>query len=146
MLEMANHMKEVAAILGLELYEEFLLKDVADNYVYSFNYRITDEEIECFDTVYGEWKPTIDTTYRILLTGRHSIIKKPWKPNDDDIYYVPNTIEGRPDCLSHMWGIDPDADERFYNLGLVCRDDETAEKMAEFMLEAVKKYGESNEK
>ncbi len=71
-----NHMADVAKMLGVELGEEFELKD------YEYNpYKITDGGL--IDWQGDEWCNALTG----LLLGEVEIIKKPWKPKEGETYY-----------------------------------------------------------
>ncbi|MGL6199858.1 MAG: hypothetical protein ACRC3H_13095 [Lachnospiraceae bacterium] len=73
---MKNIMPEVAALLGVEIGEEFNVEGGGD-----FSYKITERGL--IDQREYDWTTSL---YR-LLTGEWTIIKKPWKPNDGDKYH-----------------------------------------------------------
>lgn len=88
-----NYMKQVAQMLGVELGEEFYLEDVTDGYYFSddnfkkVTFRLSDTGMFRKDenTETG-WKDL--TCYLMaILTGRYTIVKKPWKPKDKEIMY-----------------------------------------------------------
>ena len=67
---MANYMKEVAHMLGVELEEEFYIKNCG------FKYKLTEKTIECYDTFIQEWC-VCPSKILGLLNGENEIIKKP---------------------------------------------------------------------
>lgn len=84
---MKNIMPEVAALLGVEIGEEFDVAVACGAVDYS-PYKFTKEGVTDCDgdtQEYPLWK---------LLTGEWKIIKKPWKPKDGDIFYYasPNGV------------------------------------------------------
>lgn len=89
-----NYMKQIAQMLGVELEEEFYLEDVTDGGCYitydndKIVFKLSNLGILRKDkhTVSG-W---IDVTHNYLpelFTGRYTIVKKPWKPEDKEIMY-----------------------------------------------------------
>ena len=87
-------MKQIAQMLGVELEEEFYLEDVTDGGCYitydndKIVFKLSNLGILRKDkhTVSG-W---IDVTHNYLpelFTGRYTIVKKPWKPEDKEIMY-----------------------------------------------------------
>ena len=91
-----NYMKQVAQMLGVELGEEFYLEDVTDGYYFSddnfkkVTFRLSDTGMFRKDrnTETG-WKDL--TCYLMaILTGRYTIVKKPWKPEENEEYYCVN--------------------------------------------------------
>ena len=88
-----NYMNQIAQMLGVELEEEFYLEDVTDGYYFSddnfkkVTFRLSDTGMFRKDknTETG-WKDL--TCYLMaILTGRYTIVKKPWKPKKDEKYY-----------------------------------------------------------
>ena len=79
-----NYMPEVAKILGVEIGEEFYIKEQPDIkctiyndglYVYPIN--------DCICTL-----PSCDVTLSRLLRHTITIKRKPWKPQDKEKYFV----------------------------------------------------------
>lgn len=77
---MANHMPEIARMLGVELGEKFKIENSTDNNTYYF----TEKDIVIDGTKYCA---DVDLL-RLLICGIYTIKRKPWKPSDMDIYYV----------------------------------------------------------
>lgn len=105
-----NHMNEIAALLGVELDEEFIIEDYG-------TYVLTWKGLMRKD---GAVQGLILT---LLLTGELKIRRKPWKPIKDEIYYYV-----AEDGLT--WGaewIDNDVDRMRYKLGNCYRTKEEAE-------------------
>ena len=94
-----NYMKDIAKLLGVELEEEFYLEDVTDGYYFSddnfkkVTFRLSDTGMFRKDknTETG-WKDL--TCYLMaILTGRYTIVKKPWKPSRGLRYYYVTPIK-----------------------------------------------------
>ena len=82
-------MKQVAQMLGVELEEEFKIKEVKANSITKFTYKFTEKGlIRTSDDV------SLNTFYRELLNGQCEVIKLP-KPILDDIEkeYLSNVIK-----------------------------------------------------
>ena len=75
---MANHMAEVAKMLGVEIGEEFECNN-------GYTYRLTPFGIICpeYCADEGEYNGVLQN----LLNGGLEIKHKPWKPKKDNIYY-----------------------------------------------------------
>lgn len=78
---MANHMAEVAKILGVELGERFKIVDV--DYDYVFNYYLSEDGIK-IDEEDMECEPDL---LRDLICGVYTIKHKPWKPKNNVAYW-----------------------------------------------------------
>lgn len=90
---MANHMAEVAKMLGVELGEEFAVLEDS-----SKEFRITANGIEVYDV--GLWWAGLENASFVLeklLSGFYSIKRKPWRPNDKETYWY---VDERGD----IWG------------------------------------------
>lgn len=76
-----NYMQDVANILGVELGEEFNIKD---SRVF---YKIGNKGLYYkFNTT---WYPSSNDLFVKLTMGKVEIIKLPWKPKVGDVYYRP---------------------------------------------------------
>ena len=137
---MANHMAEVAKLLGVELGESFkITSDTQGDYPgdYQKYYRFT--ENNCFETsVDGvKWGTATVRVLRGILMGDARIIKLPWKPQRGKQYYIP-CISTQQKCMyfSYYWTND-DINIEHYRMGLVCKTPEEAIALTEKMLEAI---------
>lgn len=74
-----NYMADVARMLGVELGEEFKMTD------YNSLYRFTEKGLE-FKRTAGWY---LSERLEWLLTGRNKILKLPWQPKHNEIYYRP---------------------------------------------------------
>lgn len=105
-----NHMNEVAALLGVELDEEFIIEDYG-TYVLTWKGLVRKDGV-----VQG-------LILTFLLTGELKIRRKPWKPIKDETYYYV-TEEGL--TWEEDW-VDDDVDLMRYKLGNCYRTKEEAE-------------------
>lgn len=83
---MTNYMPEVAKMLGVELGEVFEVLEYP-----SKKFQITNYGIERLQD--GEWQCNIAVNSFILerlLAGEYTIKRKPWKPKDDEEYWLVN--------------------------------------------------------
>lgn len=88
-----NYMEQIAQMLGVELDEEFYLKDVTDGGYVTYDevktvFKLSNTGMLRNDkhTMIG-W---VDVTHNYLpelFTGRYTIVKKPWKPSQGLRYY-----------------------------------------------------------
>lgn len=130
-----NHMTEVAKILGVELGEAFNIVD--DNGKYDSYYRITEENgIEVSDDN-ADWDMAIAGALKWLLTGEARIIKLPWKPQENERYYIPFIATNPRNMYDEYYWENDDVDIDRYRMGLVCKTSEEAVKMTKKMLAAV---------
>ena len=104
-----NYMSEVAKMLGVELGEEFYIKEQPDMKCTLYNdglyvYPVADKICSL---------PSCAQTLHSLLTGQISIKRKPWKPNLDDMYYYVDELC----CISSDPWVNDALDLMFYKLG-----------------------------
>lgn len=133
---MANYMREIAGLLVVELGESFKIVDDNSGKYHNY-YRLTEEKgIEVSDDN-ADWEMAIAGVLKWLLMGDARIIKLPWKPQEDEKYYVP-FIATKPINMydEHYWEND-DVDIERYRMGLVCKTEEEAVAMTKKMLAAV---------
>ena len=116
---MASYMAEVAKMLGVELGEEFEIKEQPDIKCTIYNDNLYAYPIK--DGIYSisssEW------TLHRLLTGIITIKRKPWKPQYDEPYYHVGT-QGYVHC--ERWYNDG-LDVLYYKLGNCYRTNKEAE-------------------
>lgn len=80
-----NHMKEVAALLGVEIGEEFTIKEYSKNRTFKIERQSLYEMISP-----NVWTSNL-SDFLELVTGDLHICKKPWKPKNGDTYwYIDN--------------------------------------------------------
>ena len=92
---MENKMSEVAKLLGLELEEEFWLKDQLTKY------KLTSKGMQGWSEIDHKW--WYSTSLQSLLTGSNTIIKRP-KPVLDNIEknYLSNIIKPFRDRIDYI--------------------------------------------
>ncbi len=115
-----NYMSEVAKVLGVQLYERFIIKNkdfqetvlLGANgfYVVGSNNALGEEDCELFSKV---------------LQGNYEIIKLPWEPKYNELYYCPSVFN--KEVSSSYWYRDT-CDYALKALGMVYRTKEEAEK------------------
>ena len=113
-----NHMAEVAKMLGVELGEEF---EVNENK--SKKFRFIENRFEFFTS--GSWVCDANAAFELdnLLSGVHTIKRKPWKPKIGENYWV---IVPDGDISEYAW-LDSLDDNSNYKLGNCYRTREEAE-------------------
>ncbi len=131
---MANHMTEVAQMLGVEIGEVFKITD--DTHAnYPRYYRFTENVgVEASDDGV-KWGMTKAGALECLLMGYIRIAKLPWKPARNDTYYYP-TPSGRELWECTIW-VDSKYDCMKLSRGLVYKTKGEAVAAAEKMLAVV---------
>ena len=81
-----TRMKDLANLLGLELYEEFKINDVKETENNIF--RFTNDGIEYLNKSNGVWLAYDLSSIPIAVcNGDYKIIKLPWKPKDEEQFW-----------------------------------------------------------
>ena len=117
---MANYMAEVAKLLGVEINEEF---EVNENE--SFTCHFTDEKF----TVTSKYQTQLLTSSFVegvlfaLIYGGYTIKRKPWKPQDNEKFYVVTSNLG----ITHKFWDDCSTCKNYYKLGNLYKTEEEAE-------------------
>ena len=132
---MANYMKEVAKLLDVELGEKFRIMGQINDY------RITENGVEVFYDEEEGWLTSAKISLDFLLTGRY-IIKKKWKPKEDERYYMPFVAINPNNMYDEYYWDNDNVDIERYRMGLVCKTPEEAIAITKKMLAVAK---ESNE-
>lgn len=144
-------MEQVAQMLGIELGEEFYLEDVTDGgYYITYDndktvFKLSNSGILRKDKcMVGGW---IDSTHPYLLrllTGRYAIVKKPWKPKENEKYYWVDlkrrVVKGNFNC-DYTWNV------MRYQLGncFITKEEITPEVLEEIWRRCYGKYIEEEE-
>ena len=132
---MANYMREIAKLLGLELGEIFQVDN--DDLLKNYCFRFTKIGLEFSESKNDNiWITSDSYTVFSLLRGELSVIKLPWKPKNDEEYYIPN-ISNAIGYNRFYWKGD-NLDDRYYNLGLVVKSKEDAIALRKKMLAVAK--------
>lgn len=124
-----NCMAEVAKALGIELEEPFRI-DGKEGY-----FRLTDTGLGIKRELEDKyWMMAPFDILNNLLIAFYEIIKLPWRPQEDEKYYVP-FIATKPINMydEHYW-LNEDIDMKRYRIGLVCKTKEEAVALTKKML------------
>lgn len=131
-----NYYKEVADLLGLELDEEFSLKN-KEGELLSKNYRIS--PIAGLLVKYGdEWHQSgyLDE----IISGKLTVVKLPWKPYLTEPYYVYSTYHKT--VIETKW-IGVTEDLLYWKLGNCFKTREEAGTKGKAIMEQIEKEYES---
>ena len=115
-----NLIPEIAKMLGVELGEEFKIKD------YELTLTITDKGLMAADdSSETGWTPA-NALFVVLLNGDAEIVKIPWKPKMYEEYWTFRSIQLKWNVTSYRWQSSPD-DVATFKVGWVYRTREEAE-------------------
>lgn len=115
---------EIARMLGVELGEEFQIKEYGERI-----YRFANSGLQL---IYDNGVRNLNTTTNMalsgLLSGDFEIVKLPWKPKKGEKYwgFWYSSLNDAWLVILYTWGNNP-ADFAFYKAGLVYRTKEEAE-------------------
>lgn len=127
-----NCMAEVATALGLELEEVFRI-DGDEHY-----FRLTDTGLGMsIGSDNKNWFAAPINALNGLLLGENEIIKLPWRPQEDEKYYVPFIATKPMNMYDEYYWENDDVDIKRYRMGLVCKTKEEAVAMTKKILTAV---------
>ena len=131
---MANHMAEVAKLLGVKLGEVFFIKEYpSDSKMYL---KFTENGLErSLDK--DSWAKAAGWVWELIITGALKINKLPWRPSRSDTYYMPSVTS--IDKYIKLFWTGSKNNEDSYQQGLVLRTKKEAVELAEEMLDVARK-------
>ena len=134
-----NYYKKIAEMLGVELGEEFSLKNNKTNELNECRYKITQEEGIMYSIDREKWVRS--AVIMSIINGSYSVVKLPWKPkNDEKFWYYSETIN---QATYHKWSFG-NYDLCLWKLGNCFRTEEEAEaKGKEIVEQIMKEYKEA---
>ena len=134
-----NYYKKIAEMLGVELGEEFSLKNNKTNELNECRYKITQEEGIMYSIGREKWARS--AVLISIINGSYSVVKLPWKPkNDEKFWYYSETIN---QATYHKWSFG-NYDLCLWKLGNCFRTEEEAEaKGKEIVEQIMKEYKEA---
>lgn len=80
-----NYYKQIAEMLGVELGEEFSLKNIQTEDINRSRYKITQEEGLMYSIERVKWARS--TMLLLIINGDFSVVKLPWKPKLGEKYW-----------------------------------------------------------
>lgn len=80
-----NYYKKIAEMLGVELGEEFSLKDNKTKNIFIPRYKITQEEGLMYSVNRNEFDRSV--SLMSIINGSFSVVKLPWKPKKGEVYW-----------------------------------------------------------
>lgn len=129
---MANYMKNVAKLLGVEVEEDFCIKN------YEGFFRFTEGGLQWLLGSPAKWVPVKIPILKELLTGVTEIVKLPWKPQTGELYYTPYIDEKEADMFTERHWNNSYEDVQFYKFGIVCKSQQEAIDLTMKMLEVAR--------
>lgn len=80
-----NYYKQIAEMLGVEIGEEFRLKENKTKDIFRPRYKITQEEGLMYSVNGNEFDRSV--SIMSIINGSFSVVKLPWKPKNGDAYW-----------------------------------------------------------
>lgn len=94
-----NYYKKIAEMLGVELGEEFSIKNIQTEDINRARYKITKEKGLMYSIGGEEWNRS--SSLLAIFSGAYSIVKLPWKPENGDRYWYYSEAWDEENCV--MW-------------------------------------------
>lgn len=83
-----NLIPEIARMLGVEIGEEFKIKDKHGEFVSDKTYKFSENALMYFHQDDNIYRIVSRTTLCSLLNGNYEVVKLPWKPKKGEKYYT----------------------------------------------------------
>lgn len=130
-----NYMEKVAKMLGLELGETF--KVVGGKGAEQY-FKFSEKGIRVSNDGVHWCKGTVTTVLEDIMTGRVRVATLPWKPKNNEVYYIPRIHPNDSFMWTSVTWEGNKEDNKLYQLGLVCKTMEKAIAMTKKMLAAAR--------
>lgn len=99
-----NLIPEIAQMLGVELGEDFKLKDKQNNFVSTEIYKFSEDSLLYRYQDQGGYYTALSPTLYRLFKGDYEVIKLPWKPKKGDVYSTFGRLGDKWVVRSLWWG------------------------------------------
>lgn len=129
-----NYYKQIAEMLGVELGEEFSLKNNYSGNINRSRYKITQEEGLMYSIGSKEWKRS--TILLSIFSEDFNVVKLPWKPKLGEQYWYYSIAWGT--SIESKWACGF-GELAFWKIGNCFRTKEEAETKGKEILEAIQK-------
>lgn len=129
-----NYYKKIAEMLGVELGEEFSIKNIHTEDINRARYKITKEKGLMYSIGGEEWNRS--SSLLAIFSGAYSIVKLPWKPKKGEAYW--HYSEVWREVISFEWE-DCLYDFLLWKLGNCFKTREEAETKGKELMETIKK-------
>lgn len=134
-----NYYEEISRMLGVELGEEFSLKDNRTEKINNVRYKITQEAGLMYSITEMKWSRS--TLMLAIIDGIYSVAKLPWKPKNGELYW--HYSEAWDEALSCDWegGFN---DLLFWKCGNCFKTNEEAKAKGKDIMEQIRKEFEES--
>lgn len=121
-----NLIPQIARMLGVELGEEFKLKNKQDNCVSTELYKFSEDSLLYRYQDQDGYYTALSLTLYHLFRGDCEVIKLPWKPKKGDVYYTFEIFRGKW-VVRSLWWTGAPCNYALLDKGWVFRTKEEAE-------------------
>lgn len=129
-----KYWEQIAEMLGVELGEEFSVKDCKTNELNTSRYKITQEEGIMYSMDGEKWCRS--ALLQSIINGSYSIVKLPWKPKKGEAYW--HYSKGWEQATFRKWEGTLD-DLCTWKCGSCFRTEEEANTKGKEIMEAIQK-------
>ena len=129
-----NYYEEISKMLGVELGEEFSIKNIQTEDINRARYKITKEKGLMYSIGSEEWNRS--SSLLAVFSGAYSIVKLPWKPKRGEIYWWYSN--GWQQAVKAKW-VGSHSDLVEWKAGNYFRTEEEAKTKGKEILEAIQK-------
>lgn len=129
-----NYYKKIAEMLGVELGEEFNLKQNKTKNITRHRYKITQEEGLMYSVNRNEFERSV--SLMSIINGSYSVVKLPWKPKEGEKYWYYS--EPFNQAISHKW-YGGNYDLLLWKVGNCFKTKEEADIKGKEIMEQIKK-------
>lgn len=137
-----NKMKDVAALLGVELNEKFKVKHTtSDENKETMNFILTENGLYHSSSTYNRLVCVDQSWLTDMLTGEIEIIHLPFKPKANETYFTPACFGEHAYIDCYEW-VDSVENYIHYYLGLCFRTEEEAEANNDKLIKIINHYKE----
>ena len=128
-----NYYKKIAEMLGVELGEEFSLKDNKTKNILIPRYKITQEEGLMYSVNRNEFDRSVSLIS--IINGSYGVVKLPWKPKEGDRYCYYST----KDQVNYAMWDDLCSELILWKVGNCFKTEEEARTKGKEIMEQIKK-------
>ena len=137
-----NYMDMVAEMLDVKMGEEFKIVDAEGKPRKCIIFKLTENGLKSIaikpnGDYFGGWSGDPDAL-SLLLTGKYSIVRKPWKPKKGETYYTISAISDNEIIIYYYEWRDTSACYEHYALSNCFRTEEEAKQHASKYIEWLK--------
>lgn len=136
-----NYWKQFAEMLGLELGQEFEIKD--EDGKRKINTYIITENGLYYKEKAGAWFSVTPVALNLILKGKYEVVHKPWKPKEGERYWFRS--EALNQTISRTW-CGQNYDLLLWKVGNCFKNEKEARTKGKEIMEQIQKEFEEEQK